>query len=873
MIRRSHIAALVTTALVSSIAASPAFAQAVVSFNLPVQELSKSLKSVARATNTNIVFNPSLVQGKQAPPLRGQFDAETAIARLIAGQALAEKSTGSGTFVISGSPPRGNAPAATEAAPSLGEASPGSTAAESERAEDRAIVVTGTNIRGGANASSPLQLYTRDDMDRAGQRTVKDLIQALPQNFNGVANENTIQNIAGGNAAGVNYTFGTGINLHGAGPGATLVLVDGRRLAPANLFADFVDISLIPTAALERVEVLPDGASAIYGSDAIGGVVNFIFRKNFDGAESRGAIGTTTEGGGRLIQVSETLGKTWGSGSALATYEFFDQNRIRADQRSFTRTAAEPTDLLPSQARHSAVVNLEQRVGSTTTLFADGLYGHRRSVTTTTSPLGFGTTLLPKVEVWSGRMGARTDFGPQELELSLSHSIDKTSLSYTDLFSGSSFGKDRVRSQLTSFDAKIDGPLLQFGPGAIRYALGGQYRDETFRSAGFTAGLAGVHVSRHVYAGFAELNVPFAFQAEGRSAGAVDVAIRHEHYSDFGSTTNPKVGIWWEPITAFRLRGSYSRSFRAPTLNDLSPVLFNVWIIAQNDPVLGGQTNTLVEAGGNPGLGPERAKTITLGFDYGNGRSEGPKAAVTYYWIDYTGRISNISDAGCHVFTGALGCPLIQGTDFIHRNPTVSTLAQIIASSAAFFNYTGQPLTTVGAFVDSRQFNLSSFKTSGIDFDLSHAFEAVGSEWRIGLVGAYLFHYKQKLLSTLPAVSTLNTPYNPVDLRMRARLLASKRNWTAGVFVNYTDSYKDNRTTPSKRIKSYTTADVTLEYKVPRHGFLREASVDLAVRNITNTKPPFVLGSSSFVFPGINYDATNANPIGRTVSLQVTGAF
>jgi len=140
------------------------------------------------------------------------------------------------------------------------------------------VVVTGTHLRGVPATGSPMNVITRDDIDNAGFGTVQELVQRLPQAFGGDVTENTIGSIQG--AQGDNVVGGTGIDLRGLGANSTLVLVNGRRLAPNNAqFEGYTDVSLIPLAAVARVDIVPDGASAIYGSDAVGGVVNFILRR------------------------------------------------------------------------------------------------------------------------------------------------------------------------------------------------------------------------------------------------------------------------------------------------------------------------------------------------------------------------------------------------------------------------------------------------------------------------------------------------------------------------------------------------------------------------------------------------------------------
>jgi iron complex outermembrane recepter protein len=143
------------------------------------------------------------------------------------------------------------------------------------------IEVTGSNIkRIDVETVAPVTVITRDQIERSGQITVGELLRNIPANSGGSYGESFSNSFAPGAA---------GISLRGLGQKATLVLINGRRTASygfaQNLQDSFVDLNSIPTTAIERIEVLRDGASAIYGSDAIAGVVNVIFRKDYKGLE------------------------------------------------------------------------------------------------------------------------------------------------------------------------------------------------------------------------------------------------------------------------------------------------------------------------------------------------------------------------------------------------------------------------------------------------------------------------------------------------------------------------------------------------------------------------------------------------------------
>ena len=167
------------------------------------------------------------------------------------------------------------------------------------------VIVTGSNIRRAeAETASSVLVVNRADIERSGKSTVAELLQTLA-----VDNQGSVPTSFGnGFAAGA-----SGISLRGLGTASTLVLLNGRRMAPYGLADDgqkvFADLNVIPTDAVERVEVLKDGASAIYGSDAIAGVVNIILRRDFQGTTVRGSLGITEEGDGEKQNLAITHGR------------------------------------------------------------------------------------------------------------------------------------------------------------------------------------------------------------------------------------------------------------------------------------------------------------------------------------------------------------------------------------------------------------------------------------------------------------------------------------------------------------------------------------------------------------------------------------
>src|SRR5438874_5476490 len=167
------------------------------------------------------------------------------------------------------------------------------------------VEITGSSIkRIDAETALPVQIVSRQEIEATGSVNVEQFLQGL-----GVALQGNSNSVAA-TASGATSGGVSGISLRGLGSQRTLVLIDGKRVSAGGTLTDSttVDINLIPLAAVERVEILKDGASAVYGSEAIAGVVNFILRKDYKGAEA-GAYGAFTQHpGGRGWGVNYLLG-------------------------------------------------------------------------------------------------------------------------------------------------------------------------------------------------------------------------------------------------------------------------------------------------------------------------------------------------------------------------------------------------------------------------------------------------------------------------------------------------------------------------------------------------------------------------------------
>lgn len=193
-----------------------------------------------------------------------------------------------------------------------------------------AVVVTGTLIRGTRTVGSPVVSLSRTDLERSPAATVVDLLRELPQIANLGASDTHLSTTQNANQ---NVTAGSGINLRGLGPESTLVLVSGRRIAPGGVAGQYTDPSVIPALAVERMEVVTDGASATYGSDAVGGVVNLRLRRNFSGAEAMLRYGSAD--GLQQKQAGLLLGTQWSGGSAMLALDGNSRSELNATSRPF----------------------------------------------------------------------------------------------------------------------------------------------------------------------------------------------------------------------------------------------------------------------------------------------------------------------------------------------------------------------------------------------------------------------------------------------------------------------------------------------------------------------------------------------------------
>ncbi|WP_235568645.1 MULTISPECIES: TonB-dependent receptor [unclassified Lysobacter] len=226
-------------------------------------------------------------------------------------------------------------------------------ASKSDATDVQGVVVTGSRIkRAEIEGPAPVTVISAADIERQGFTTVYEALNTLTQFSGSVQNEL--------NQSGFTPNASV-LNLRGLGPEHVLTLINGHRVAdyprPYNSQSNVVNLNAIPAAAIERIEVLTSGASAIYGSDAISGVVNVILKSNYEGNEVQVRVGTTTRGGGDTGDVQWIGGRVGDNWSLTYAFEYLTREPIFASQREFMDSYRDD----PSTDNPSPVIGLRIR--------------------------------------------------------------------------------------------------------------------------------------------------------------------------------------------------------------------------------------------------------------------------------------------------------------------------------------------------------------------------------------------------------------------------------------------------------------------------------------------------------------------------------
>lgn len=836
---------------------------------------------------------------------------------------------------------------------------------EESTAELDRFAVTGSRIRRvEIEDVSPVTVITGEEMRAEGIQSTTDLFQRIPQlGFGSFTEQGDINDDTGPGTSG--------IALRGLSANATLVLLNGRRVANSpfakEITTSTVDLNTIPFAAIDRIEILRDGASAIYGTDAIAGVVNIILRDDLQGGELHVTAGTSFEGDSEEYRASLMFGDQTGDTRFMATLDWMRIEELGFADRPFSATAdrsqvhpdgldlrsslgsnpgafflldsaefiadpACPEDRLasggalclfdfapdmvlrPESRRTSLVSSLEHDLDNRTTAYAEFLANHRRGlISGAASPTvdelfvssehpgnPFGedvrarfrfTEVGPRVQrdnhtVLRGVLGIRGLFpNTVDWDYDISAALTRHSAGQDgiggfvnindaqaalDDFSLNIFGGatnpqevlDRIETQTTRtgvsrqfvFDAGVSGQAGQLAGGPVGLAFGFQYRDESVRDTpdfqfreGFIVGTEATQAAgeRDVNSFYAESILPLHETFE------LQLAARTDDYSDFGRTTNPRIGALYQPTDTVRLRASYSEGFRAPSLPEIGlgateespPLVDSTRCPLTGDEQDCGATERIVQFSGNPNLDPETSESINIGVIFQP--HDWWSVSLDYWRIEHENLIASDTQF------------IVDNEDqfpdrVVRLEPTAEEAAQGIPGRIDFIRDT---------FL-----NFGSQETDGFDVDLVFNFnDFYGGMLRWQTAASYVNSFERQLREGQPVQRLEGTHQRP-QLRLTSSADWTFADWGVGATVRHVDSYTEENNPFGipipRRVGSFTVFDVRGFYE-PMSGTRLFGSI----HNLFDRDPPFV--SASF----FGFDNRNHDPRGAFISVGLSHEF
>jgi iron complex outermembrane recepter protein len=832
------------------------------------------------------------------------------------------------------------------------------------------VEITGSSIkRVVTEGATPVQTVTRAQIDRLAVTNIGELLLSLPS-MAGVED--------GGFALAPTLAGFQGAAMPGFGNADTLVLLNGRRLAKYPVGGDAVDLNGIPLSIIERVEILRDGASAVYGSDAIAGVVNLITRREYRGAGLQLALGESSRGDGTKKRAS-----VWGGAGDLQQDRWNVLLGLEADRIGLIRDADRPItasadlrpyglpdDRLPTSPQPNVQLlasnrfepiapcraplppqgvpvasadpglvcpfdpnanTLLQPAVESRSLYAAGavllpaalqlraeyFYKDKESSNyLNPQPIGnfvdasdpanpYGEDVVWFFRSDDPRLFRRKtiEVKSQRLLLDLSGSagafdwqadIGRGVGDYTELssgyfinslftnalrtgvvnpFTGRLSADDLVpltgaplrtaRTVVDFADAKVSGPLLRLPAGDALFAAGLSWAQEDYRNtpdplqvAGLLRGdpqLALVNAGRDSTALFGELSLPLARWAEAQ------LAVRHDRYSDFGNTTNPKLSLRLQPLRELLLRASVGRGFRAPSLENLfatdisgfpQAIDFEGCAAAGTPRDQCTARQIFTASSSNPNLKPEKSEALTLGLVVEP--LPGLSASLDYIRVQKNDAIE------------------VLGLQTILDNPDVPVAGFGTARNLVRRLPNGQidPDTTRPAVIAPTA-NLAKVDTQMLDLNLRWAFNAAGVRVRLENNSGLLLSRKKSPLPGLALEEFRGLAGFP---RWRNVLSA---NLTAGAFdttafVRSISGFKDAETpsalsSDTRTVPSWTTLDINLGWS----GLVGALSrIDLTVKNVADRLPPL-----SAALNTANKIDFNHSAVGRYFQVSVKTEF
>jgi iron complex outermembrane receptor protein len=818
-------------------------------------------------------------------------------------------------------------------------------AAEEEKAVER-IQVTGSHIKRTDMAGpSPVASLSAVDIAKTGATDLIGLFTKLP--ISGQGTFSTQANSSDDTANG-----GSSVSIRGLGADSTLILVNGRRVSVSpfakGIDTAFVDINNIPVSAIKRVDILKDGASATYGSDAVAGVINIVLRDDIEGVELSGKMGNTADGGG----AEENFSIVWGNNTDKSNHTFildyFNRDEILYGDRDYSKSSnqktlrpndkfaddfrsssgypgtialkSDPTKRIPDTfgkdvcpaadvvgtlCRYdyapmmsmvpatkrvsytyigkyqvndelSAFAELNGQTSKTTVKGAgspsfDELFmagdnpNHPFANNPTHEFHGQDLTMRRRmVDIGNRRkevdsdylrtvIGLEGNFGEWTWEAAYSHISSKSVERGVDGFPNSRRVQEAIDSGLwnpfepssnsaealayiettttrvgkstnSSFDATISGPLMQLPAGELMMAVGVEHRKETIsdnpddqflRGEVFGTEATQANGERDNTAVYTELAVPVVENFE------MQFALRYEDYSDFGTTTDPKVSFLWKAADDVSVRGSWGTAFRAPSLaqlglgrTDESPNLVDTLrcaAVGNVNKACDPQEYTAIFSG-NPDLGPEESESYNVGLVYNV--TENLDFSLDYYSYD----IENIIDSD---------------TQFLlsNRGLDASVVTRIPTGIA------GDPGEIVRIY--DRFQNIGNLTTRGLDLDVQYRLPTEMGDFKFSYVLNYVLEFTDERPDGKGGmrVNIAEGDFEQPKFRWTAGMDWSVDNMNAHLGLNYIDSFEQQKAVQQPgmpKVDSMMTVDASFNYL----GF-ENTTLTFGVNNLLDEEPPF----------------------------------
>ena len=439
-----------------------------------------------------------------------------------------------------------------------------------------------------------------------------------------------------------------------------------------------------------------------------------------------------------------------------------------------------------------------------------------------------------------------------------------TSNSSTYNLNNSSLNSAAVRDSIrANFSRKSDSELkfvdtrlsTEFGAlpgGPVGLALGAEFRQESLKDRPaliaeqgliLGQGITSTNGDRNSFAVFAEAGIPIFKSLEGQ------LAVRSDHYSDYGSSTVPKVGLKWKVTPEFVLRANWGEGFRAPTLPEISPSVAT-FFTQVNDPVTGASgVNISGVFAGNPNLKAEKSRSATIGAIFEPTRDL--NMGLTWYQIDWRDQVTSPSFQGLVNGNGVIN-GVTRGT--VVRDPVTNGIVSVAA------NY----------------YNASTTLTKGLDFDAVYRMNTLYGRLAFGLAGSYIESFNLEGTEyvgsngngSLPRIrgnATINWDQGPYSARVTANYIHSYyQALLASTFYSTANDPRFQTGTYGEKIGSRTTIDLYGGYE-----FNNKLKINASVLNIMNKQPPYDPGASSTFL----YDFTQYDVRGRAYRMNLTYKF